>query len=175
MLAAAALLVGAHVAAAQELADERQHTAGAYEDVEGRQRWYWYERMYPSGAIPEGAMQRARLQATQLSSMAPLRVLLGSGMSTAAAWRSLGPYGLFGPSGFYGSGGQLESGRVNRIGLSTRDPNAMYIATAAGGVWRGATNGSGWNALSDRECSLQIGAIAVDPVTPTTRDLLPSM
>src|SRR5207237_433788 len=43
----------------------------------------------------------------------------------------------------------------------------LFIATASGGVWRSTTLGASWTPLTDSQCSLDTGAITVDPVTPS--------
>ena len=44
--------------------------------------------------------------------------------------------------------------------------NVLYIGGAQGGVWRSTDGGSNWTALTDKECSLAMGSIALDPVNP---------
>ena len=59
------------------------------------------------------------------------------------------------------------SGRINSIAIHPTDPNTIYIGAADGGVWKTTDGGAGWLPLTDGQCSLEIGAIAVDPVSPS--------
>src|SRR5207253_8723269 len=47
-------------------------------------------------------------------------------------------------------------------------PNIAYVGTAQGGVWRTTNGGRSWTPLMDSAQTLAIGAVTIDPVTPTT-------
>ena len=81
-------------------------------------------------------------------------------------WTSIGPYGIYGDNGFFGSLPQLDAGRVPTLAFHPTDRNILYIGTSAGGVWKSTNEGASWVPLTDGQCSLVIGAIAVDPVNP---------
>ena len=133
------------------------------EDVEAREAYFWAQRSYPFATRPYAAMLRARLAAA--SGTSALRSLTGSASSLAGGWRPLGPSGLFGAdNGYFNSGPQLDAGRVTSIAPSpTGGP--LVIGTASGGVWR-STFGL-WSPLTDNECALTTGAVAVDPADET--------
>ena len=133
------------------------------EDVEAREAYFWAQRSYPFATRPYEAMLRARLAAA--SGTSALRSVAGSASSLAGGWRPLGPSGVFGAdNGYFNSGPQLDAGRVTSIAPSpTGGP--LVIGTASGGVWR-STFGL-WSPLTDNECALTTGAVAVDPADET--------
>ncbi len=81
-------------------------------------------------------------------------------------WTSIGPLGFYGSNGFFGSLPQLDAGRVPTVAFHPTDRNILYIGTSAGGVWKTVNEGASWTPLTDGQCSLVTGAIAVDPVNP---------
>ena len=81
-------------------------------------------------------------------------------------WTSIGPRGLYGDNGFFGSLPQLDAGRVPALAFHPTDRFTLYAGTSAGGVWKSTNEGASWVPLTDTECSLTTGAIAVDPVNP---------
>jgi hypothetical protein len=138
--------------------------AGEKEDVKAREEWFWAARSYPFNTRPYLAMSLARLAAMSgqnaRASMSTMPLLGGS-------WRPLGPYGFFGSSGSFGSAPQLDAGRVTAIAPSPVAGGPLIIGTASGGVWRSTTLGANWTPVTDNQCSLTTGAVAVDPVTPS--------
>jgi photosystem II stability/assembly factor-like uncharacterized protein len=79
-------------------------------------------------------------------------------------WRSLGPNGVFGAdNGFAGSASMLDIGRVTAI--VPNPTGSLFIATASGGVWRNTVGGY-WTPLTDDQCNLTIGALAIDAADP---------
>lgn len=81
-------------------------------------------------------------------------------------WVSVGPRGFYGDNGFYGSLPQLDAGRVPALAFHPRDRNTLFVGTSAGGVWKSTNEGESWVPLTDTECSLVTGSIAIDPVNP---------
>ena len=74
-------------------------------------------------------------------------------------WRPLGP-------GRVSTGGVFTAGRVSTIAIHPTDMNIVYAGSAQGGVWRSDDAGANWTPLTDQECSLAMGSIAIDPVSP---------
>ena len=58
------------------------------------------------------------------------------------------------------------AGRVSAVTLHPTDLNVVYVGGAQGGVWRSDDQGASWRPLTDGECSLAMGAVALDPVAP---------
>jgi hypothetical protein len=107
-------------------------------------------------------MRLARMAAFNRSLTARIGSPLLSG-----SWRPLGPLGLFDPgAGFFGSGPQLDAGRIGAIAPSVVAGGPLIIGTASGGVWRSSSLSPTWTPLTDAQCSLNTGAVAIDPTNP---------
>lgn len=129
------------------------------EDAEAREEWFWSQRTFPFFERPYDAMYRARMAVTSSAEH-----LLSVASPLAGAWRPLGPIGFFeAGGGFFGSGPQLDAGRVASIAPSRAPGGPLYIGAASGGVWKSSTLGSSWTPLTDNQCALTTGAVAVDP------------
>ena len=74
-------------------------------------------------------------------------------------WRALGPDRVL-------NNGVVTAGRVSAIAIHPTDMNILYAGGAQGGVWRSDDAGANWRPLTDQECSLAMGSIAIDPVNP---------
>jgi photosystem II stability/assembly factor-like uncharacterized protein len=64
-------------------------------------------------------------------------------------WRNLGPATM--------------GGRVSDIDGSSADPNLLYVAAGSGGLFRSGNGGTTWQSIFDRQSTISIGGIAVDP------------
>ncbi len=121
-----------------------------------RLRWefFYQKRAFPFARIPAGALARAQLQA------ASMRAFLQAAPPpiSGTQWRSIGPEGI--PIS------QGSIGRLTAIAVHPTDRNTIYIGGAQGGVWKTTNGGASWTPLTDRECSLAMGALAIDPVNP---------
>lgn len=118
---------------------------------------FYRRRAYPFDRIPEGALQRARAQ---------VRVMRLSFLSAAAPppisgtqWQALGPTSI--PI----SGTSI--GRIAAVAIDPTNSDVVYIGGAQGGVWKTTDGGTNWTPLTDNECSLAMGSIAIDPVDPS--------
>jgi hypothetical protein len=87
----------------------------------------------------------------------------------------LGAFGSIGPN--FLPNGQTEgypavqspvSGRLTAIDIHPTNANIAYVGAAQGGVWRTTDGGLTWTPILDNAQTLAIGAVTVDPVTPTT-------
>jgi hypothetical protein len=140
-----------------------------------RNNWFLRQRAYPFAHIPAGARTRALQQHLALkaagaraklpvsntvkSAHGPLPADAFSGLT----WNFDGPaYIGFGP------GTPPWSGRATSLAINPTNPLIMYLGTAAGGVWETTDGGNTWAATTDTQASLAIGAMAIDPNTPTT-------
>ncbi|HEY7403761.1 MAG TPA: MBG domain-containing protein [Candidatus Angelobacter sp.] len=81
-------------------------------------------------------------------------------------WTPLGPAPI--PNGQTTAVTQAVSGRVTNIVIHPTNENIVYVGTAQGGVYRSLDGGASWTALTDDALSLANGAIALDPLDPTT-------
>lgn len=86
--------------------------------------------------------------------------------SLLQAWTPLGPSPI--PNGQTTAVSQAVSGRVTNIVIHPTNENIVYVGTAQGGVYRTLDGGTTWTALTDDALSLANGALALDPLDPTT-------
>src|SRR5438445_6127882 len=123
-------------------------------------RWlYFYEpRAYPNATIPPRALQKALEQYQQ--QFPPSTAPAGAPAPLETAWTPLGPDHLV-------FGGTSFSGRVTAIVVDPTDSNTIYVGAAQGGVWKTNDGGATWVPLTDTQCSLAMGSIAIDPVDPS--------
>ncbi len=105
-------------------------------------KWYWHQRTFGLGYIPQGALQKAEQQ----------RDAMREGMtiqSTQPQWTLIGPNNI--------------GGRVNTIAINPYNPNSVYVGAANGGVWKTTNGGAHWTPLTDQLQSLSMGALGIDP------------
>ena len=142
------------------------HAQGASENAAlDWEQWFFGQRMFGLGYIPEDALANAVSQRDGSSATARYTLQSSSALADAAAdgaatesqWLS------FGPAGINSSLGDLVSGRVNSLAIDPHNSSTLYLAAAGGGVWKSTTRGSRWEPLTDRLPSLASGAVAVDP------------
>jgi photosystem II stability/assembly factor-like uncharacterized protein len=67
-------------------------------------------------------------------------------------WRSIGPANM--------------GGRVADVEGVAGNPNVVYVATASGGLFKTTNGGVGWTPLFERQGSISIGDIALEPGNP---------
>jgi len=93
----------------------------------------------------------ARLRVQAQSTVAVDPALLGS-----LRWRSIGPAN---------TGGRIDDFAVARV---PGQPDAIYVATAGGGVFKSTNQGTSWSPIFDRvDAMMSIGDIAVAPSNPS--------
>lgn len=121
-----------------------------------RRRWeYFYQqRAYPFNRIPPRALQAARRQAL---ARWPAQ-LRGAPAMAAATWTPIGPERI--------NSNIQSTGRLVAIAIHPTNSLIMYVGGAQGGVWKSTNGGGTWMPLTDQECSLAMGSIAIDPVDP---------
>ncbi len=108
-------------------------------------KWYWRQRTFGLGYIPEGALQKATAQREAMRSS-------GKGMSIQAAqpaWSLVGPDNI--------------GGRINDIAINPYNPNTIFIGAANGGVWKTLDAGASWIPLTEQLQSVSMGSLAIDP------------
>ena len=72
--------------------------------------------------------------------------------SSSFKWRALGP--------------TATGGRVVDIAVAKGDPFHVFVASAAGGLWETRNNGTTWECIFEKEGTITIGDVAVDPTDP---------
>jgi photosystem II stability/assembly factor-like uncharacterized protein len=58
---------------------------------------------------------------------------------------------------------QIDSGRLNSIVVDPTNASRIFVATAAGGVWRTTDAGATWVPITDKLGTLSTGSLAMDP------------
>jgi photosystem II stability/assembly factor-like uncharacterized protein len=103
---------------------------------------------------------RAGTSGLRLEQLEDRRLLSSSLPLSPVNWTSLGPAPEVGP------GALAVSGRVDGIATDPTNADIIYVATASGGVWKTTNSGVTWNALTDDQSTLFMGAIALAPSNP---------
>jgi photosystem II stability/assembly factor-like uncharacterized protein len=67
---------------------------------------------------------------------------------------------------FRSIGPAVAGGRVHDIAVDPRDPSTVYVATATGGIWKTANNGTTWTPIFDGQPENTFGALAIFPGDP---------
>ena len=151
--------VGDQARLAAQGPDQLPRPDGAAANEVDRQRrrveWFVNERAFPGSDIPPDAPRRAWLERT---AAAERRRFLPASVPIA-------PWKAFGPSSDGLAPRQL-TGRVRDVAVHPTDPSIIYAASSSGGVWKTTNDGASWTPLTDYQCSLASGAIAIDPANP---------
>ena len=67
-------------------------------------------------------------------------------------WRCIGP--------------AVMGGRISDIAAVPGDPALVYAAAGSGGLFRTDNGGITWDSIFDRQSTISIGALAIDPGEP---------
>ncbi len=114
------------------------------------------QRAYPLETLPSGGYARA---VQQTLAMLPLQAAAGLPL-----WQNIGPAPM--QNSRMGQQPIDVSGRVRAVVIDPRNSNVIYLGAAMGGVWKSTNGGDSWVALTDKEPSLAIGSLALDPQNP---------
>src|SRR2546423_5166178 len=129
-----------------------------------REQWFYKQRQYPLGSIPENSRFRALQQIRESNLKAGKNMLAAAAQPVPGdTWVSIGPApiqdGQVAPA-------QPVSGRVTAIAVDPLDSSHWLLGAAQGGVWETRDSGGAWFPLTDGEASLAMGAIAFAPSSP---------
>ena len=119
------------------------------------ERYFFEERAYPFDRIPENALRRAR---KQMEAQFGIRRGLMSAQAVGNGWTAVGPNTV--------SINIASSGRLTAIAVHPTQPNIIFVGGAQGGVWRTTNGGANWTPVTDDQCSLAMGSLAIDQVNP---------
>ncbi|HKC88192.1 MAG TPA: hypothetical protein VKG02_19555, partial [Blastocatellia bacterium] len=99
-------------------------------------------------------MRRMPRYSTRQNRLMPSRAELKSEPEEAALgeWTPLGPGNV--------------GGRTRALLINPNDPNVMYAAGVAGGVWKSVNGGASWAPLSDMLPNIAVSSMAMDPKNP---------
>lgn len=122
-------------------------------------RWEWFmePRVYPSGdrTLVSKAMYDVQEKLfTNSSANKTNPSLMQSGN-----WSVLGPTSSI-PTGDGGAG------RINCFAIHPANPNIIFAASPAGGLWKTMDGGITWSTNTDHLAVMGISDIAIDPVNP---------
>jgi len=63
-------------------------------------------------------------------------------------------------------GPAIMGGRVADFAIYEADPTVFYVATASGGLLKTVNNGSSWENVFDRQTTVSIGDVEINPTDP---------
>jgi uncharacterized protein (TIGR03437 family) len=134
------------------------------------EQWFYGQRTYGLGYIPEEALPRAVIQRDGQRNRAQTSTGLGKLTVGSRALETDTPpaaesdtWVSLGPGGIVSTRGDAVSGRVTSLAIDPRNSSTVYVAAAGGGVWKTTNRGKRWQPLTDQLPSLASGAVAVDP------------
>ncbi len=130
------------------------------EAVRQRMEWFYHQRAFPLGYIPEGARGKALQELDRMLEREGRLVRLPNGTIqelaaiSATTWTPIGPQPTAGTS--FGN----TSGRVTALAVDPTNPNIAYLGGAFGGVWKTINAGANWTPLTDAQASTAMGALS---------------
>ncbi|MFH1374721.1 MAG: glycosyl hydrolase [bacterium] len=108
--------------------------------------WFYVQRAYPEVSISAAARLKAAEQAQQLAASAVHR------RTDPIVWEEAGPSNV--------------PGRITDLAVHPSQPEVIYAASAAGGIFKSTDFGSNWTAVFDDAGVQSMGAIAIHPEDP---------
>ena len=94
----------------------------------------------------------AQLSAQQRPAAAAARAAVDTAAISKLAFRAIGPANMM--------------GRSTDVEGVPGDPNTVYVGTAAGGIWKTTNGGTTWAPLFEKQPTLSIGDLALEPGNP---------
>lgn len=85
--------------------------------------------------------------------------LAGQGISSTADASSLGAWSSLGPGNI--------GGRTRALVINPQNPQIMYAAATAGGVWKTVNGGASWTPLGDFLANLAVNTLVMSPKNPS--------
>lgn len=108
-------------------------------------------RAYPNVSIPAEARHNAIKQAKQLSER---KFKSDQVLAAQPEWKCIGPGNI--------------GGRIKSLAIHPTNPNLVYAAAAAGGIWKTTNGGTSWKPIFDFENAIAFGSISLDKNNPET-------
>ncbi len=107
--------------------------------------WFYIQRAYPEKLIPADQPKKALDQAREVFAAAKT----AKRNSSSVVWEEAGPTNI--------------PGRITDLAINPAQPEVIYAASAAGGVFKSVDFGLSWTPIFDNIGTPSIGAIAMDP------------
>lgn len=108
-----------------------------------RAEWFWGQRAFPTGIIPDGARWQAYQQMLKMPRA-----------RTDEPWEELGPANI--------------GGRTRAIQFHPNNPDIMFAGSVSGGLWKSTDAGHVWFPITDFLPNIAVGAFEFDPLHPDT-------
>jgi photosystem II stability/assembly factor-like uncharacterized protein len=137
----------------------REAAPDEFEDSEGRNDWFTYQRAYPFASIPADARRRAWQALDRIRTQSRVKA------ESVRRWHAIGPSPTV--SAFPANWGDT-SGRINAIAVSPADTRIVLAGSATGGIWRSTNGGASFVAVADNQVDLAVGSLAFARSQPTT-------
>lgn len=111
-----------------------------------RAEYAFKQRAYPNDNIPSDWFSKAIAQEQKIIKNSLKHSVFAQ--SQSREWTNIGPWNV--------------GGRVKSIVVHPKDDDIVWIAAAAGGIWKTEDGGNNWRPLFDFENSLSMGSLAID-------------
>lgn len=118
-----------------------------------RLEWYYSTRLGNDGKLAD--MQQMKQDALQKGALLKANIV-NQPEQVTGAWSQVGPTAV--------TQSNEGIGRVNRLAFHPTDVNAIWAATAGGGLWKTTNGGSSWQPLTDGLPNLNLSGVAVNPL-----------
>lgn len=115
-----------------------------------RMDFEYQQRAFPNNYIPQDGRTKAIEEMQMImhrKKKSPAYI-----QATTPEWECVGPFNV--------------GGRIKSIAVHPVDPDIVYIAAAAGGIWKSVNAGIDWTPIFDFENAITFGALAIDPNNP---------
>jgi photosystem II stability/assembly factor-like uncharacterized protein len=108
-----------------------------------RSEWFRDNAAWPMREAPALQLLQERARIRRIIPRQPL----------ASVWQMAGPTNI--------------GGRMTSVVVHPQDPDEIWAGAAGGGVWHSTNAGQSWQSMWDKQDSLNVGALAMDPNDPS--------
>ena len=117
--------------------------------IKARAKYFFSQRAYPLGYIPDGAREQALRDARAMTAWRPPASLQKSKTKVATTWKLIGPVN--------------RGGRVTGLAIDPAQPDVVFMTAADGGVWKSTDFGGKFIPVADDLATMAMGSVTVDP------------
>lgn len=139
--------------------EEGEESEGAYDQWK-RLEWYLSTRLDNNGRLvnmqqmKQAAITQVVARSTDISRADGIE----SSLQVSGSWTQVGPTLV--------NTTNRNIGRINRLAFLNSDPNAIWAATAGGGLWKTTNAGITWTALTDGLPNSNLSGVTVQQDNP---------